>query len=72
VLYARDAQAPDNGKKADQGYTRSDWERPDVRATRVEIKAGTIRAAHQHDDAKFHPFIPLMGRLQLTIGPTSR
>ena len=63
------AQAPDNGKKADQGYTPVRlWERPDVRATRVEIKAGAIRAVHQHDDVKFHLFIPLMGTLQLTIG----
>ncbi len=23
---------------------------------------------HQHDDVKFHLFIPLMGKLQLTIG----
>src|SRR5258708_40304806 len=60
---------PDNGKKADQGYTPVRlWERPDVRATRVEIKAGAIRAVHQHDDVKFHLFIPLMGTLQLTIG----
>ena len=63
------AQAPDNGKKGDQGYTPVRlWERPDVRATRVEIKAGTIRAVHQHDDVKFHLFIPLMGTLQLAIG----
>src|SRR5438445_10589380 len=62
------AQAPE-GKKADQGYTPVRlWERPDVRATRVEIKPMAIRAVHQHDDVKFHLFIPLMGTLQLTIG----
>ena len=27
-----------------------------------------IRAVHQHDDVKFHLFIPLTGKLQLTIG----
>jgi mannose-6-phosphate isomerase-like protein (cupin superfamily) len=26
------------------------------------------RAVHQHDDVKFHLFIPLTGKLQLTIG----
>jgi quercetin dioxygenase-like cupin family protein len=63
------AQAPDNGKKADPGYTPVRlWERPDVRATRVEIKAGATRAVHQHDDVKFHLFIPLTGKLQLTVG----
>jgi len=52
-----------------QGYmpTRL-WERPDVRATRVEIKPMATRAMHQHDDVKYHLFIPLAGKLQLMIG----
>jgi mannose-6-phosphate isomerase-like protein (cupin superfamily) len=63
------AQTPAEGKKADQGYTPVRlWERPDVRATRVEIKPFVTRAVHQHDDVKFHLFIPLMGTLQVTIG----
>jgi hypothetical protein len=63
------AQAPDNGKRADLGYTPVRlWERPDVRATRVEIKAAATRAVHQHDDVKFHLFVPLTGKLQLTVG----
>ena len=70
------AQTPAKSKDADkeaaraaQGYAPVRlWERPDVRATRVEIKAGAIRAVHQHDDVKFHLFIPLTGTLQLTIG----
>ena len=67
------AQAPDDAKKAAervaQGYTPVRlWDRPDVRATRVEIKGRAIRAVHQHDDVKFHLFIPLKGRLQVTIG----
>lgn len=44
------------------------WERPEVRATRVEMKPGANRAIHQHDDVKFHLFIPLTGKLQITIG----
>ena len=52
-----------------QGYTPFRlWERPDVRATRVEIKPMATRAMHQHDDVKFHLFIPLAGSLQLTVG----
>src|SRR5262250_2573515 len=70
------AQSPAAGKDADkeaaraaQGYAPVRlWERPDVRATRVEIKPMGIRAVHQHDDVKFHLFIPLTGKLQLTIG----
>lgn len=44
------------------------WERPDVRVTRVEIKPMANRATHQHDDVKFHIFIPISGNLQVTIG----
>ena len=44
------------------------WELPDVRAARVEMKPGANRAIHQHDDVKFHLFIPLTGKLQITIG----
>jgi mannose-6-phosphate isomerase-like protein (cupin superfamily) len=63
------SQTPPNAKDADKGYTPVRlWERPDVRATRVEIKANTIRAIHQHDDVKFHLFIPLKGTLQISIG----
>lgn len=70
------AQTPAKGKDADkdvaraaQGYTPVRlWERPDVRATRVELKPMAIRAVHQHDDVKFHLFIPLAGTLQLTVG----
>jgi len=70
------AQTPANSKDADkeaaraaQGYAPVRlWERPDVRATRVELKPMATRAVHQHDDVKFHLFIPLMGKLQLTIG----
>ena len=52
-----------------QGYTPVRlWERPDVRATRVEIKPMATRAVHQHDDVKYHLFIPLAGKLQLMIG----
>ena len=70
------AQTPARGKDADkeaaraaQGYAPVRlWERPDVRAIRVELKPMANRAIHQHDDVKFHLFIPLTGKLQITIG----
>jgi mannose-6-phosphate isomerase-like protein (cupin superfamily) len=70
------AQTPAKGKDADkeaaraaQGYAPvSLWDRGDVRATRVELKPMANRAVHQHDDVKFHLFIPLAGTLQLTVG----
>ena len=55
--------------RAAQGYAPGRlWELPDVRAARVEMKPGANRAIHQHDDVKFHLFIPLTGKLQITIG----
>src|SRR5689334_1144000 len=55
--------------RAAQGYAPVRlWELPDVRAARVEMKPGANRAIHQHDDVKFHLFIPLTGKLQITIG----
>ena len=70
------AQTPAKGKDADKAAARAAqgyapvtlWERPDVRALRVELKPMANRAIHQHDDVKFHLFIPVMGRLQITIG----
>ncbi len=66
---AQRTEAEIRAERDAQGYTPVRlWERPDVRATRVEIKPMSTRAVHQHDDVKFHLFIPLAGKLQLTIG----
>ena len=70
------AQTPAKGKDADKNAARAAqgyapvtlWERPDVRAIRVELKPMANRAVHQHDDVKFHLFIPVTGTLQITIG----
>src|SRR5579864_4465645 len=70
------AQTPAKGKDEDkvaaraaQGYAPVTlWDRPDVRAIRVELKPMANRAIHQHDDVKFHLFIPVTGKLQITIG----
>jgi quercetin dioxygenase-like cupin family protein len=42
--------------------------RPEVRVTRVELQPGAVRSVHQHDDVRFHLFIPITGKLELTIG----
>ena len=66
---AQRTEAEIQAERDAQGYTPVRlWERPDVRATRVEIKPMATRAVHQHDDVKFHLFIPLAGKLQLTVG----
>jgi oxalate decarboxylase/phosphoglucose isomerase-like protein (cupin superfamily) len=34
----------------------------------VELQPGAVRSVHQHDDVRFHLFIPVSGKLELTIG----
>ena len=66
---AQTTDADKEAARAAQGYNPVRlWERPDVRAIRVELKPMANRAIHQHDDVKFHLFIPLTGKLQVTIG----
>jgi mannose-6-phosphate isomerase-like protein (cupin superfamily) len=42
--------------------------RPEVRILRVELQPGTVRAVHQHNDVRFHLFVPMSGTVQLSIG----
>lgn len=42
-------------------------DRQEVRVTRVEVEAGAARSNHTHDDVRFHLFIPVSGKLELTI-----
>lgn len=66
---AQGDDAKKEAARAAQGYAPVRlWDRGDVRAARVEMKPGANRAIHQHDDVKFHLFIPLTGKLQITIG----
>lgn len=43
-------------------------DRAEVRVTRVELQPGAVRSVHQHDDVRFHLFIPITGKIELTIG----
>jgi quercetin dioxygenase-like cupin family protein len=43
-------------------------DRAELRAGSLEIKPGGTRRVHQHDDVKFHLFIPLTGAVQLNMG----
>ena len=69
---AQSATAPTPGGQAAGGGSGvtpvRQIDRPDVRVSRVELAVGAVRAVHQHDEAKFHLFIPLTGTLELTIG----
>ena len=42
-------------------------DRPEVRASRVEIQPGSVRSVHAHDDVEYHLWIPLEGELEITI-----
>ena len=43
-------------------------DRAEVRVTRVELAPYAVRSVHTHDDVRFHLFIPITGKLELTIG----
>jgi len=43
-------------------------DRADVRVTRVELQPGAVRSVHVHNDVRYHLFIPVNGKLELTIG----
>jgi quercetin dioxygenase-like cupin family protein len=61
------AQAPANN--ADKGVNPVRLiDRPEVRVSRVEIAPGAVRSVHTHDDVRFHLWIPVSGKLEITIG----
>ena len=76
VLFASSvrAQAPSPAqagapvtREADPGvFTTPVLDRAEVRASRLEVKPGGTRRAHQHDDVQFHLFIPVSGSIRLT------
>jgi mannose-6-phosphate isomerase-like protein (cupin superfamily) len=43
-------------------------DRPEIRVSRVEIQPGAVRSTHTHDDVKFHVWVALTGKLEVTIG----
>ena len=63
------AQAPGAAKNANPGVNPVRlMDRPEVRVTRVELQAGAVRSVHTHDDVRFHLWIPVSGKLEITIG----
>src|SRR5262252_3000174 len=43
-------------------------DRAEVRVSRVEVAPGAVRCVHTHDDVRFHLWIPVSGKLEVTIG----
>jgi len=42
-------------------------DREEVRVSRVELQPGAVRSVHAHDDVEYHLWVPLEGRLEITI-----
>jgi mannose-6-phosphate isomerase-like protein (cupin superfamily) len=43
-------------------------DRQEIRVTRVELAPGAVRSVHEHQDAKYHVWVALEGRLEITVG----
>jgi quercetin dioxygenase-like cupin family protein len=60
-------QAPAPGE-ADPGVRPTRLiDRAEIRVSRVELQAGAVRSVHAHDDVEYHVWVPLEGRLEVTI-----
>ncbi len=42
-------------------------DQPEVRALRVVIEPGGVRAMHEHADVRFHLFVPISGAMTLDL-----
>jgi quercetin dioxygenase-like cupin family protein len=63
------AQAPAAATKGITGVNPVRlMDRAEVRVTRVEIQPGAVRPVHTHDDVKYHLWVPISGKLEITIG----
>jgi len=71
LLYAAlaGAQTPGAANGPNPGVTPvRQIDRAEARVTRVELQPGAVRSVHTHDDVRFHLFIPVSGKIELTIG----
>jgi len=63
------AQAPAARGNANPGVNPVRlMDRPEVRVSRVEIQPGAVRTVHTHDDVRFHLWIPISWKLEITVG----
>ena len=69
VLFGRPvaAQAPAGGEPDPGVRPTRLLDRPEVRITRVELQPGATRRSHTHDDVVYHMWVPVEGKLQLTV-----
>jgi quercetin dioxygenase-like cupin family protein len=60
---AAQAQSPDPGVTPVRLLDRAE-----IRVSRVELLPGAVRSVHTHDDVKFHVWVVLSGKMEITIG----
>ena len=60
------AQSPDPGVTPVRLMDRAE-----IRISRVEVLPGAVRSVHTHDDVRFHVWVALSGKLEVTIGTAS-
>ncbi|MBM4184825.1 MAG: cupin domain-containing protein [Gemmatimonadetes bacterium] len=62
------AQTPAPGE-ADPGVRPTRLiDREEIRVYRVDLQGGAVRSVHAHDDVEYHVWVPLEGRLEITVG----
>jgi quercetin dioxygenase-like cupin family protein len=63
------APAPALVPTEDPGVARAVLiDRPEIRVLRVEIQPGAVRRVHQHDDVRYHLFLPITPGVEVTVG----
>jgi quercetin dioxygenase-like cupin family protein len=63
------AQNPATKKGPDPGVKPNRLiDRAEVRVLHVDLAPNAVRSVHQHDDVRFHLFLPVSGKIELTIG----
>lgn len=67
--WSSNSQTPGRAGGPDPGVTPvRQIDRSEVRVTRVELQPGAVRSVHVHNDVRYHLFLPVSGKLELTIG----
>src|SRR4029077_9880225 len=63
------AQDPAGKKGADPGVKPVRLiDRAEVRVLHVDLAPNAVRSVHTHDDVRFHLWLPVSGKLDITIG----
>ena len=57
------AQSPDPGVTPVRLIDRAE-----IRVSRVELQPGAVRSVHTHEDVKYHVWVALSGKLEVTVG----